>query len=55
MINLLAIIEKIPVLNLLPILEDVAQRIPQSYAAMSDEDKQAIATGLLKLLAKQGK
>lgn len=50
-----ALISKIPILNLLPVLEDMAGRIPQAYQNASDEDKQAMAAGLMKLLASYGK
>ena len=53
--QLFEILKKIPIINLLPILEDISTRIPNAYAAMSEEDKQAAAAGLMKLLVKYGK
>lgn len=53
--DFMKILSQIPIINLLPIFQDIATRIPTAYAAMPDEDKQAIAVGLLKLLAKEGK
>lgn len=49
------VLNRIPIVNLIPILEDIATRIPTAYAALSDEQKQAVAAGAMKLLADYGK
>lgn len=46
------IIDQIPVLNLLPILKDQMQRIPDAYGSMSDEEKTEFSKNLLKAAAR---
>ena len=41
------IITNIPIVNLLPILEDLATRIPKAYDAMPEDQKQKLASDLL--------
>jgi len=46
------VIDQIPVLNLLPILKDQINRIPEAYESMSDEEKTEFSKNLLKAAAR---
>lgn len=41
------ILDRVPVINLIPILDDLATRIPKAWSELPDEKKQEIATNLL--------
>ncbi len=46
------IIQHVPIVNLLPVIDDIVTRIPKSWAAMSEEHKQKASDALLKLAVK---
>lgn len=46
------VIDRIPIVNLLPILSDQIARIPAAYESMSEAEKQKLAADLLKAAAK---
>lgn len=41
------IFDKIPLINLIPIIEDQASRLPAAYDSLSDQEKQELAKNLL--------
>ena len=51
-IDWLGFINKIPILNLLPIFEDAAQYVPKAWESLSPEEKTQLIANALKLAAK---
>lgn len=49
------LIMNLPIINLLPIANDIVQFLPKAWAGLSDDEKEKIITNVLKLAAKAQK